>query len=256
MTADAFIKDIAVKTGEAVWKRFGKDGVLKMKSSERFDTLTKADLMAERMVIRGIRKHFPSHGIRAEESGAKNADAEYVWAIDPIDGTTNFALGIPFFGVMLALIRKDTVVLSAIYIPATKELFFAKKGKGAFRNGKRIRSAKTRDLAGSHGMLSPYIHARDRRLAENLFAKVKAKQYFVHALGSKIGFCYVAAGLADWKVSLGGALHDFAAPYLILTEAGCKATDSKGKPWTVEKREMWAANPVLHKKLMKLAKGV
>ena len=255
MTPETFIKKIAKETGDAVWKRFGKDGVERRKSAEAFDTLTKADLMAEKLVIANIKKHFPEHGIVAEESGADRQEAEYVWTIDPIDGTTNFALGIPFFCVMVALMKHGDIVLAVIYLPATKELYFAKKGKGTFLNGKRIHCSQRATLEGSHGISTPYLHKRDIALMKKLFA-ARAKSHFIHALGSKAGFCYVARGTADWKASFGGALHDFTAPYLILKESGCAVTNAKGKPWTVADREMVAANPRLHKKLIALTKNV
>ncbi|MDO8523924.1 MAG: inositol monophosphatase family protein, partial [bacterium] len=254
--AETFIKKTAVEAGKLVWKRFGKDKVSYMKSGAAWNSVTKADLMAERMIVKNIRKHFPSHGIIAEESGVKKTNTEYVWTIDPIDGTTNFSLGIPFFGVMLALMHKKQVILSAIYLPATEELFFAKKGKGAFLNGKKIRCSKTKTLGRSHGITTPFLSPKDVRFLKKIFNILKSDRFFLHAFGSKVGFCYVACGRADWKVSVAGALHDFTAPYLLLKEAGCTITTLKGKPWTLNDREMLAANPHLHKELVKLTKKI
>src|ERR1700690_2607989 len=100
MSTDAFIKKIAREAGAAVLKRFGKDGVHYMKSANRFDVVTKADLLSDRMIVSAIKKHYPEHGIISEESGNVNEGAEYVWVVDPIDGTLNFSSGVPLFGVM------------------------------------------------------------------------------------------------------------------------------------------------------------
>ena len=257
MNADVFIKAIAKKAGDATWKRFGKDGVNHMKSEGRFDVVTKADLLAEKMIITGIKKHFPKHGIIAEESGRSHDDAEYVWIIDPIDGTLNFSIGIPMFGVMIALAHKNRVILSCVYIPVTQELFYAKLGKGSYRNGKRIHASNEKDFyhtfgCGSAGLRSKYLH-----FFKNLLGTSKGTHMMYGSFGSMaINACYTAMGRRDWIVSVFGCLHDFAPPSLILKEAGCTVTNTKGKPWTMNDLEMVAANPTLHKQLIKLTKGV
>src|SRR3989344_8783192 len=103
---DRFIQKLAKEAGEAVLKRFGKDGVHHMKSERAWDSVTKADLLSEKIIISHIRKSYPTHGIIAEESGVTKDGAEYKWIIDPIDGTMYFADGIPLFGVFIALVHR------------------------------------------------------------------------------------------------------------------------------------------------------
>ena len=257
MKVDVFIKKIAKKAGDAVWKRFGKDGVHYMKSEFAFDVVTKADLMADKMIVTAIRKAFPSHGINAEESGWYNKDAEYIWHIDPIDGTKNFAKHIPLFGTMIALSRGGKVILSAVYLPVNKELFFAKVGKGAFLNGKRIHCSTKKDFKKTEGFCQLEFAPRNAKFLRNLLALKNTNHLYVATYNCfAANGCYAAAGRKDWVVAPYGAMHDFPAPVLILQEAGCRVTDLKGKPWTLDSLEAVAANPTLHRELIKLTKSV
>src|SRR3989344_9501077 len=117
---DSFIQKLAKEAGVAVLKRFGKDGVHYMKSDHVWDVVTKADLLSERIIISAIRKKYPEHGIVSEERGVLKEGAEYLWIIDPIDGTLNFSLGVPLFGVMICLVHRGNVILSVINLPATE----------------------------------------------------------------------------------------------------------------------------------------
>lgn len=256
ISADTFIKKIAKEAGDAVWKRFGKDGAEYMKSKNRIDVVTKADVLSEKIIISGIRKHFPHHGIIAEESGTMNGDAEYVWIIDPIDGTLNFSLGIPLFGVMIALTHKRKVILSAIYVPYNKELFFSKAGKGAYLNGKKIHCTPVRSLDHSFGCGSATLRGRYARFLQNLLGAIKDRDALYAAAGSMaVNASNVASGRRDWMVALFGGVHDFAPISLLLKESGCVVTNAKGKPWTLDDLEIVAANPYLHKHLIKLTKN-
>lgn len=255
---DPFIQKLAKETGSLVLKRFGKDGVHYTKSVHRADAVTKADLAADAFITSRIKKKYPKHGIISEESGSYNADAEYVWVIDPIDGTLNFSLGVPMFGVMVCLIRRKKVVLSAVYLPVRKELFFAKRDKGAFLNGKRIHCSRTADFGHSFGVGSMSLHTKFANFMRNFIGVAKRKHNMMYgAFGSMAdNACYVACGKRDWMVSMSGQNHDFAPISLILEEAGCKVSDAKGRPWAFGSLEMVAANPRLHKELLKLTKSI
>lgn len=239
-------------------KLLGKEGSAYSKSEGRWDVVTKADLLVEKKIISAIKKKYPAHGIIAEESGRLNQNAEYVWIVDPIDGTLNFSLGIPMFGVMVCLTQKQKVILSAIYIPATKELFFAKEGKGAYLNGKRIHCSRVSTLDHTVGATSASLRGKVAAFFKNLMKAAKKNEIMLGSLGSiAVNACYTACGKRDWIVGLvGGVPHDFAPPYLIMKEAGCKVTNSRGELWTLKDQGFVAANPVLHKQLLKLTKGV
>lgn len=254
---DRFIKDITKKAGDTVQKRLGKEGVHYVKSKRLWDVVTKSDLLAEKIIIGAIRKKYPEHGIISEESGKHNEGAEHVWVIDPIDGTANYAYGIGTYGVMVCLVYRGEVVLSAIYMPAMKELYFAKKGKGAFLNGRRIHCSKRSNVLSTYGLGSSSLHSRNARFLRNLFQKGKNSHMLFGTFGSMAAnAAYVAAGRRDWIVALVGSIWDYAPAYLILKEAGCTVTDTKGNPWRFGMLEMVAANKAVHKELLKLTKNI
>jgi len=255
--ADAFIQVIAKKAGVAALRRFGKVGIKYMKSDALWDCVTEADLVSNRIMVSAIKKKYPTHGIISEESGSYNPDVDYVWIIDPIDGTYNFANGVPQFGIMICLAYRGKVILSAIDLPATHEFFFAKAGKGVYLNGKRVHCSRTKRLHNSFGVGSSSFRARTSRFLLKLVQASKAEDIQFGSMASMaVNACYAACGRRDWMVALTGALHDFAPVYLILKEAGCNVTDMKGSPWKLGQLEMVAANPKLHKQLLKLTKNV
>lgn len=254
---DTFIQKIAKEAGNAVLKRFGKDGVHYAKSAHAWDVVTKADLLSEKILISRIKKAYPEHGIIAEESGSVREGAEYVWVIDPIDGTMNFSRGVPLFGVMVCLVRDGDVVLSAINLPATKEFFFARAGGGAYCNGKRIQCSQRKELDQSIGSIASTVRSRTAALLRKLLQAGKEEYVHLSMFGSMASnVCYTACGRRDWAVPLAGSIWDFAPAYLILKESGCKVTDTKGNPWKFGMLEMVAANPRLHKRLLKLTKDI
>ncbi len=254
---ETFIQSIAKKAGAAVLKRFGKDGVHYTKSHHRGDAVTKADLLSDKIITSAIKNKYPDHGIISEESGILNPNAEYTWIIDPIDGTFNFATGVPLFGVMVALAHRKRVILSVIYIPTARELFFAKEGKGAFLNGKRIHCSRVRDWSSSAGIGPTWLRPRSVKFLTKLLKVSKNKNMMFCGLGSiAIDAAYIAAGRRDWFAGMNGGIHDFAPPSLLMREAGCKVTNTRGKEWTLDDREIVAANPTLHKQLLKLTKNV
>jgi len=254
---EKFIQTISKKASAVVLERFGKVGVKYMKSDQAWDCVTEADLMSERLIINAIQRSYPEHGIISEERGRINDTAEYVWIIDPIDGTLNFVSGVPMFGVMICLARRGKVILSTINLPATREFFFAQRGKGAYLNGKRIRCSKAKTLHHSFGVGSASLRSRTAKFLRKLLAAGIEQNIQLGSFGSIApNACYVACGRRDWIVPLLGALHDFAPISLILKESGCKVTDTKGKPWKLGQLEMVAANPTLHKQLLKLTKNI
>lgn len=253
---DTFIKSITKKAGDASLSLFGKVGAHHYKSQNLSDAVTKADLRAEHIITSAIKKKYPSHGIIAEESGTYRSDAEYVWVIDPIDGTLNFASKIPLFGTMVALARNGRVELACIYLPCTKELAFARKGKGAFLNGKRMRCSKQKEWGKSRGCVAQSLRRATIPFLEGVIARAKRKPCVVNAFGSvAVKAIYVADGRSDWFAFKGiGGTWDAAAPSLILEEAGCKVTNAQGKPWRVGDIGLIAGSAPIHTRLLSIAK--
>lgn len=253
---DRFIKTITKEAGAVVLKRFKNARAKYYKSKSRVDVVTSTDLLSEKMLITRIKKQYPHHGIIAEESGHWNSDAEYVWTIDPVDGTLNFASGVPIFGVMVALMRMKQIILAAVYLPVTDDLVFAKRGKGAYLNGKRIHCSKTTNRLTSRGMVSASLrNPHTTTFLKHLYKKVQGGHAITQSLGAAAANCrYIAGGECDWMAGASGQLHDYAPLSLILREAGCKVTGLDGKPWTMESSGLVAANPRLHAKLMQIVR--
>jgi myo-inositol-1(or 4)-monophosphatase len=190
-----------------------------------------ADLDSERRILRHIQAKFPGHNTIAEESGRVWRGSEFTWVIDPLDGTSNFVAGIPWFGVQIALLRGPEPILGAMYLPLEDKLYFAEAGRGAYRNGKRVRVTNERDL---HRVLcafgfDPAPVRRSRRSVELLF-RVAAAVRNTRATNSLVDFCYTVDGRFGGCVNLKTRIWDIAPVALILPEAGGKFTCLDGSP--------------------------
>lgn len=221
--------------------------------------VTKADQASEKLIINAIRKKYPNHHIIAEESGMLGkAESDFEWLIDPLDGTTNYAHRLPLWSVSIALSYKKKIIVGVVYQPSINELYYAAKKKGAFCNNKKIRVSKISQLQKGLTVTGiPYStkeKARDNFLN---FYKFSMKSQAVRRLGSAaIDLCYLATGRFDgyWERDLNG--WDVAAGSLIVTEAGGKITDFKGKPYQAYfPKETLASNVKLHKQMIKVLKS-
>ncbi|MFA5155268.1 MAG: inositol monophosphatase family protein [Patescibacteria group bacterium] len=249
---ERFIKQITRAAGAAVLKKFGKVG-LKYTKKDAADIVTEADLAANNIIIKAIKRKYPSHAIISEETGLYQVGAEYCWIIDPLDGTRNFLHRTPLFAVMVGLACREKMELAAIYNPCTDELFFAKKGQGAFLNGKKIACSRQKIWENSWGIVGSNLTQKNVANLYQLLKHAKREKFWISALGSAgVSAMYQADGRRDWRVSRGGGLWDYAAPSLILSEAGCKVTNFQGKTWSLKDREMLAANKPLHRKLLQI----
>lgn len=249
---EKFIKATLPKAGEILRKKFKKVGVKYTKKHE-LDVVTVADLKANALLIGAIKKNFPDHGIITEETEEYKNESEYIWVIDPLDGTLNFSRGIPIFVTMLAVFRNKELIMSAIYNPLRKELTFARKGKGATVNGKRIKASKINKLQSSTGCVSSVFMKEQKRFCDLLVDR--EKRVMLYALGSA-GYSgiYVARGAINWYVNYNPRIWDIAPNVLLLSEAGHKVTNIRGKPWKFGDRGLIAAEKNLHKQLVKLVK--
>jgi len=214
----------------------------------KIDLVTEADLAAEKTILELIAGHFPEDAILAEESGKQGAKGSRTWLIDPLDGTTNFAHGFPFFAVSIALENEDDVVLGVVYNPFMDELFEAVKDKGAFLNGVSLQVSGTDRL--DESLLAtgfPYdVHKRPERVMP-LLEKMLTRVQGVRRLGSAaLDLCYVAAGRMDgfWEEDL--KPWDTAAGVVIVREAGGRLTTFSGEPYTPYMPTMVASNGWIH----------
>jgi len=252
---EKFMKSIIVKAGKKTLQYFGKAKVQYTKKHDN-DTVTQADLASNKIIVDAIRKTFPLHGIISEENKVQETDKEYTWIIDPVDGTGNFEKEIPLYGVIIALVKNKEIILGSVYFPYTDKLYFASKGMGAYKNGKRIRCSTATSL--THQRITGYIQImRKRKKQIRLFNESSEKYDYWHSEYGTGAYdmMLVAEGKAAlyFSPNLGGGIWDIAGPYLILKESGCTTTNFDGKPWTMKDSiEIIAANPVIHRQVMKI----
>ena len=253
---DKFIQDLARRAGSVLSSYFGKAKVVRTKKHPA-DVVTEADMASERLIRNAIRKRFPGHGIVAEEGENHHDGADYVWYVDPLDGTYNFSRGTPIFCVMIGLARRGQPLLSAIYDPSLKRMYFAKRGKGAFLNGKRVRCSSRKVWEYSFGV-SPVNMSRPATQAfmSRLMRYAKTTPFWMNGFGSiGISGAYVACGARDWYATLNCCAWEAPSLALLLQESGCKVTNTQGKLWRMGDFSFVAANQYLHPQLLRLVRG-
>lgn len=210
--------------------------------------VTIADKKSEELIIGGILNRYPSHSILAEESGTTQSGASVKWIIDPLDGTTNFAHGYPFYCVSIAVEEEGEVVCGAVYDPVRDEMFSAARGAGAYCNGERLRVSEVTRV--SEALLItgfPYNFRERLETVMSQFGKFLVASQAVRRGGSAaLDLCYVAGGRLDgfWELYL--QPWDTAAGCVILEEAGGRVTDFKGSPFSIYMKEILASNGIIH----------
>lgn len=247
----------AKKGGEIAMKYFGKPLEHKTKSSF-FDWVTKADLESEEKIVKILKKEYPEYGILAEESGEHKGN-EFQWIVDPIDGTNNFASGIPFFCIAIALAKEGELLSGVVFVPSMNELFYAEKGKGAFLNGEKIEISNRSNLKEFiciSSIRSGLKKEEAWRIKQERFADLYKNVRSMRMMGaSEVELSYIAAGRIDAFTGYHMKPWDGAAGSLLIREAGGKATNQKNKPWQLNDRVLIASNGKKHKKILKILSG-
>lgn len=243
----------ATHAGAAELKRFF-NGTFTISNKEGINNLvTQADFAAEKAILSVIRTAFPDHGIVSEESEEKISDSNYKWIIDPIDGTVNFANGIPICCVSIGLEYRGEMLMGAVYNPIINEFFFAEKNKGATLNGQKISvSNKTEVLRSCLVTGFPYTYLEHSNGPLEVFSRLIKKGIPVRRLGSAaIDLCWVAAGRFDGFYEHQLHAWDSAAGFLIVEEAGGKVTNLKGEKYSPYEFGIIATNGEIHEELVK-----
>ncbi|WP_425446425.1 inositol monophosphatase family protein [Dethiothermospora halolimnae] len=218
------VKDWAREVGEIQKDNFGKQDLKISSKTTEIDLVTEVDEMSEKYIIDRIRERYPEHGILSEEAGKDKENTEYMWIIDPLDGTINYAQGLPIFAISIALQYKKETVLGVVYLPMLDEMFQAIKGEGAYLNGKRLKVNDRRDLR--YCVLAtgfPYDRAEDDDNNVNYFSNFVPKVKGIRRMGAAAyDLANVAAGRLDgyWELKL--SIWDIAAASLMIEEAGGK----------------------------------
>jgi myo-inositol-1(or 4)-monophosphatase len=190
-----------------------------------------ADLAAESYVIKRLRAEFPTHNIISEESGRLWNGSELTWVIDPLDGTSNFVAGLPWFGVQVGLLHGDQPICAAMYLPIERAMYSATSGKGAFRNGKRTAvtvETNLRNILCAFGF-DPTPSAKSPRTGR-LLMHVAGHIRNTRATNSLVDFCYTVDGRLGACINLKAKIWDLVPVALILPEAGGLFTDVRGHP--------------------------
>ncbi len=224
--------------------------LLRVSTKSPNDFVTEVDQKAEEVIIETLLGAYPGHGILAEESGRTHgaANSEYVWIIDPLDGTTNFIHGLPFYAVSIALAFRDQIQQAVVYDPTRNDLFYASKGRGAYLNDKRLRVSKRTRLADSLiGTGFPFRRGDNFQRYMRMFEEVSQKCAGLRRPGAAaLDLCYVAAGYYDAFFETGLNPWDIAAASLMITEAGGLIGNFTGESDFMYQREVLAGNPKVY----------
>ncbi len=239
----------AEAAGEVLRKGFGQRQEVKFKGE--VDLVTKADENAEQAIKQVLQETFPNYGMLAEEGGELKGEGNIRWIVDPLDGTTNYAHGLPLFCTSIALERDGEVILGVVYDPMANETYTAERGGGATLNGVPIGVSDT-DEPMRALLATGFPYDRDEvPAALELFGRFAVRTQSMRRLGSAaLDLCYVAAGRIDGYYERSVKAWDIAAGMLILREAGGKATNYSGHKLDLEVGEVVASNGPLHSDLV------
>lgn len=247
--------EVAVAAAEAAGEvlRGGFGGEQAVRYKGQVDLVTEVDERAEGVIGDVLREAFPGYGMLAEEGGRLHGEGDSRWIVDPLDGTTNYAHGLPIFAVSIALEKAGEVVLGVVHDPMRKETYVAERGGGATLNGEPARVSDTEELIRALLVTGfPYDRA-DMPAAVELFGRLTELSQGVRRLGAAaLDLCYVAAGRLDAFYERGLHAWDVAAGSLILEEAGGRITDYRGRKLNLEGGEIVASNGLLHPVILEI----
>jgi myo-inositol-1(or 4)-monophosphatase len=246
----------AAKAAGKIQKHYcGRARQIQYKSPNQLNLVTEIDRLCEKTVFSILKKKYPRFNYWGEESGQGKTKGEYTWLVDPLDGTTNFTHGYPFFCCSIALLKGSQPIVAVVYDALRDECFTAEKGRGACLNGKRIRVSKTRKLSDSL-VCTGFAY----RVLETHYNFDNFKQFVLKARGVRrdgsaaLNLAYLAAGRFDGFWERGVQAWDIAAGVLLIKEAGGKVTDINGGPWRLNEENALASNGIIHQQIFEILK--
>ncbi len=263
---DALIKQTALaavrEAGAILLRHFGKIRNVRHKEHPS-SVVCEADVAAERHILRKIRARFPADSILAEESGLSPGTSEFTWVIDPLDGTSNFVAGLPWFGAQLGVLRGATPVFAAMYLPIERILYYAEAGQGTYRNRQKLHVSSEIELGnvlcafGFDARSGPAATARNAQLLMRVASAVRNTR----ATNSLVDFCYTLEGRFGGCINLNCKIWDIVPISLMLPECGGVFSDLDGRPIefkidaqsTQRSYRVLGTNKALHPKLVALA---
>lgn len=238
-------REIALEAGIILVERFHKAKQITVKG--RGDIVTDVDTFIESKILNSLSKEFPGANLLGEESSGPNFDTGYVWIIDPIDGTRNYASGIPFFSLVIGLVLDGEVLLGINYDPLRKEMFHAEKGKGAFLNDKRLKVTEKRSI--DESIIGSDLSYNDQGAANTMdviFSLWPGMQTARIMGSAALGISYVAAGRTDLYFHHKLQPWDQVAGIILVQEAGGIITDRNGRDISVSSDGLIASNEKIH----------
>jgi len=245
-------RQAALKAGQYLLKGLTEKKTIDFKG--QVDLVTAYDRKSELMIFEEFNRAFPEHGFMAEEDISKSGRSDYCWIVDPLDGTTNFAHGLPIFCVSIALARGQDIVIGVVFDPTRQEMFTACKGEGARLNDRRIMVSETEELDKS--LLAtgfPYDVRTSPRNNLDHFSNFAVRAQAVRRCGSAaLDLCYVACGRFDgfWEMKL--KPWDLAAGALMVKEAGGRITNFSGAEFELSSPDIVASNGRIHKAMLEI----
>ncbi len=243
-------KEAAVLAGKLLIQNYGKLSSSQIAQKSKNDFVTEIDKKSEKIILSTILKRFPDHGILAEEGGRAEGK-RYRWIIDPLDGTSNYIHQFPLFAVSIGILEDDRYLAGVVYDPLHKEMFWARRGAGAYLNKKRIRVSPTPKLATS--LMATGIPFRARNRFDEYMDSLKkislASAGMRRGGSAALDLAYVACGRFEgfWEINL--SPWDIAAGAHIVQEAGGNVTDMWGKDSYLFGGDVLASNKLIHKEI-------
>ena len=258
-----FLTELVTDAGRILLRYFGKVRSIRQKESVS-SVVCEADLASEEFIVRKIRRHFPDAGLIAEESGY-SAGSEWTFVIDPLDGTSNFVAGLPWFGVQVALLKNGISQSAAMYLPVENVLYLSEKCRGVLRNGKRIEvtsETRLKNVLCAFGM-DASSNKQARTQSADLVTRVAGGVRNLRTTNSLFDFCYTLEGRFGACINLNCKIWDIVPVALMLPEAGGQFGDLSGNPIEFElgrqachrSYQVMGASKALHPKLARLIKA-
>lgn len=250
------IREVAIKAGELLMEYYKEDLSMYLKGD--INPVTIADTESEKLIIGEIKKAFPHHSILAEETGGEKQESEWLWVIDPLDGTTNYAHHYPSFCVSIALLKKCKPIMGVIYHPLLNEFFYAERGNGAYLNDRPIKVSNVDklDKAFLTTGFAYDVHETEDDNVDNFRAFLKRSMAIRRGGSAALDLAYTACGRFDgfWEMRL----HpwDTAAGILMVEEAGGRVTTFDGGDFDIYKKEILATNGLIHNDMIDVLTGI
>ncbi|MDO8486970.1 MAG: inositol monophosphatase [Candidatus Curtissbacteria bacterium] len=243
--------DAARKAGNSILELSTKE--IKYSMKNKHDILAEADLESEKIIINTIKSKYPNHSFLSEETGEIDGKSDYLWAIDPIDGTINYSRGIEEYCISIALAKNGKLVLAVVYQPVTDKLYTAEKGKGAFLNGKKIGISKESFAINMLLATDNSSNITSRASNFEILSKICTKVRHSRIFGSgALHLARLAEGEIDCYFKKRFNYWDFAAGTLLVQEAGGIVTDFKNRPIVKNSPDIIASNGKIHDELVKM----